>query len=184
MHSRLILTTVIALSSLPALADTTTVTTNITLSTTTSGPITCDMVLDSDFVNTSEVFFTTRSSALKLEARKSIDAAGLFSNHVSISATLEVLGETGSSIGNLGVGVGLSVGSGTPGFNTSNTGRNNTNYHFGLSSEAYSGSVRITGAFADGVRFTLTRTAGVPAINMDCYGNGSVELFFNGTLSQ
>lgn len=180
MHSRLILTALIALSSLPALADTTTVTTDITISTTTSGPVTCDMVLDSQFVNTSMVTFTPPFNRFALRVRGIVSTGNV--NHINISATVEVLGETGSTINNAANVASFNAGGSPLGF-TNSTGPNNTVYNFGLTSGVFSGSISVAGAFANGMQFSLIHGDG-SSIVMHCFGHGSAKVFFNGTLSQ
>ena len=178
MYSRLIFAAFIALSSLPVMAtEQTTVTTNITFSTTTKGPITCDMVINGRYIFAK--WFSYEPSGNRGVLSISATALG-----TAVASTLEVLGETVVSPTNVSNRIVLRVGGGTPDFLTLPlNGQNIAHYNFGLSSGTYSGSIRVAGSFPDGFSFSFSQT-GLHVNRTTCIGQGVVELFFTGTLSQ
>ena len=159
-----------------------TVTHDITFSTTTKGPVTCDLAMDRRFIITENTAYPPSSSSIALQLA-AIVLERQKTAHVVL--TLEVGGEDGSSAAKRQGHLNLKI-SGNPSGEfvvDTRTGKNTSMYDFGVTSGAYSGSMRITGSFPDGVIFSMNGiTAGQSP--MYCFGHGTVEVILNGTLSQ
>jgi len=170
-----------------ALAADTTVSLDITFEIDTHGPAYCDGVINGTFSETYSIHLgTTGADAEVNGVYLALNANGLPEPSGTAVSMLNVDGDTATrGMGSAnGVQANVFVSEIRDGYTS--TQQPVTSYDLGSDNGVISGAIRMSGSFPDGVRFSFLRgqSSSQMQSQMLCYGHGSVELSFTGTLTQ